>query len=173
MPPFRRSQPSSAQAALLGLSLLLACVLARRDRPPLHLPPVPTTPACDVPMEWAGHGLLCLTTQDAARLGLNPGQRRAAERRTAPIDLRRLSGQRALLAGQPVDVQQADLADLIALPEIGETLARSIVAARQAGQLRCQAQLAAVPGLGSQRMRRLLRYIAPLPQDCPRTHPTK
>jgi excinuclease UvrABC nuclease subunit len=61
----------------------------------------------------------------------------------------------------------------LALPDVGEVLVRNLAAARRAGRLRCQSDLRAIPGLGPQRLRRLLRYMAPLPQVCHPAHPTK
>lgn len=168
---------------LLALSAAILFLLGWRDRQvatggaaPRHRP----APCAD-PVDWVGRGLLCLPIDDAAGQmssasqavpQARPRQPQAAGG-VAPGSLRPLAPLRQLLAGGLVDLAQADEVALQSLPEVGESLARSLVAARRAGRLRCISDLAAIPGLGRLRMLRLLRYVAPLPQDCPQSHPSK
>lgn len=119
---------------------------------------------CRGAIERPGAGLVCDPVLPATSL---PAQAK-------PIPQagdRPLSGLRGLLAGVPLDLHHASAADLAMLPEIGAVSAQSLVAAREAGRLRCQSDLAAVRGLGRHRLRRLLPFVRPLPQVCPHVHP--
>lgn len=119
---------------------------------------------CRGALERPGEGLVCIPAL--------PATVPAAQAKAIPqAGDRPLSGLRGVLAGVPLDLQHASAADLAMLPEIGAVSAQSLVAAREAGRLRCQSDLAAVRGLGRHRLRRLLPFVRPLPQVCPRVHP--
>lgn len=166
---------SPAQSVLLALSLLLLGMLWRREHvaPPARNPSVPDAP-CEVPVDWVGHGLLCLSKDAAARHAVRAGQRWSPDAPpTTQGQPERFPAVRGLLAGVRVDLRVAQEADLLALPNVGEVLVRNLATARRAGRLRCQSDLRAIPGLGPQRLRRLLRYMAPLPQVCHPAHPTQ
>lgn len=168
---------------LLALSTAILFLLGWRERQAAQVVAAPRLrqAPCADPVDWVGRGLLCQPLGDAAGQKSSASQAVPQARRlkpqtaavTAPGPLRPLSPLRQLLAGGQVDLAQADEVALQALPEVGESLARSLVTARRAGRLRCISDLAAIPGLGRLRMLRLLRYVAPLPQDCPQSHPSK
>ena len=171
-----RSRPRAPCHGLLWiLSMLLLVSLWHRDHASvavrrLDAPQVP----CAWPIDWVGRGLVCMSAQDAAKQGLQAGQRWSPEAALAPQpEPQRPAALRSLLAGVPVDLQQATEAELLALPDLGPARARSLMAARQANGLRCHSDLARVLGLGSLRLRRLLQFVKPLPQDCPPAHPTQ
>lgn len=64
-----------------------------------------------------------------------------------------------------VDVNRAEWPELAALPEIGETLARRIVARRAAaGPYRSLEDLRRVRGVGPRTLDRIRRYLSPLPE---------
>lgn len=171
-----RSRPQTPGQSLLWiLSLLLLVSVWRRDQAPLGVRRLDAAQAaCAWPIDWVGHGLVCMSAQDAAKRGLQAGQRWSPEASSAPHpEPQRPSTLRSLLAGIPVDLQQATEAELLALPDLGPARARSLMAARQANRLRCLPDLARVLGLGPLRLRRLLPFVKPLPQDCPPAHPTQ
>jgi competence protein ComEA len=65
-----------------------------------------------------------------------------------------------LAAGERVDINAADEAELDRLPGIGPALARAIVSARQSsGPFRSLQDLERVPGLGSRTIRRLAPHL--------------
>lgn len=171
-----RSRTQTPGLGLLWIvSMLLLVSLWRRDRasPAVRRLDAPQA-ACAWPIEWVGRGLVCISAQDAAERRLQAGQRWSPNGSLAPqSEPQRSSALRSLLAGVPVDLQEATEADLLALPDLGPARARNLIAARQAFRLRCLPDLARVLGLGSLRMRRLLPFVKPLPQDCPPAHPTQ
>lgn len=77
------------------------------------------------------------------------------------------------MAGARLDLNRATEAELVALPEIGEGLARSILAARLRGPLACWVELEDIPGIGSRRARHLASFVLPLPRSCPGRHQTR
>lgn len=153
---------------LLMLTIAVIGNLLWRDRrlPPHWLEVPDPLRVCDVAVERPGEGLLCLQPNAA---GLATG---LTAQRSQPGD-HPPAGLRAVLAGIPIDLQTATAAELTTLPEIGEASAQSLVAARVAGRLRCQADLAGIRGLSRQRLRRLLTFARPLPRVCPSLHPTQ
>jgi hypothetical protein len=126
-------------------------------------------PACPVVVERSGQGALCLSQAEAAARGLASGDVcPPAEKRPGTPAPRRMAATRLLLAGGKIDLNRATLEDLVALPEIGEGLARAILAERARGPFVCEAdllRLAMVRGLGEKRLGRLRRFFA-LGQDC-------
>lgn len=165
MPRPRLSAPGWV---LLALTIGLLGNLYWRDRrPPLMwFDAADPLGACAVATERPGEGLVCLEpTATGAAAGATVRLPQAGDHPPA--------GLRAVLAGIPLDLQTATATELATLPEIGSVSAQSLVAARDAGRLRCQADLAAVRGLGQQRLRRLLAFVRPLPQVCPSAHPTQ
>lgn len=67
-----------------------------------------------------------------------------------------------------VDVNRADWPELAQLPEIGETLARAIVASREREGPFCRADdLLRVRGIGRRTLERMRPYLARLPDDPP------
>ena len=77
-----------------------------------------------------------------------------------------LSPLQKLLAGLKLDINQATVAELRALPDLGDGLAQAIAAARRAKPLGCEAELLRISGLGASRLRRVLPYLKPLPRRC-------
>ncbi len=64
-----------------------------------------------------------------------------------------------------VDINRADWPELAALPEVGESLAREIIAYRkQHGPFCCLAELAMINGIGTMTLQRISPYV-PLPHD--------
>lgn len=163
------------------MALLVVLGWRERQAPQRATRPQARRTPCPAPVDWVGHGLLCLAAQDtsgrAVLAGLTSRGPRQPGYKPGPLAVqglfRPLAPLRRLLAGSPVDLAQADEVALQALPEVGESLARSLVAAQRAGRLRCHGDLVTLPGLGRQRLLRLLRYVAPLQQDCPQSHPRK
>jgi len=78
-----------------------------------------------------------------------------------------MAPQRLLLAEVRLDINRATLGELIALPEIGEGLANAIIAARARGPLRCQPDVAQIPGVGFKRLARIMPFLKSLPARCP------
>jgi len=146
---------------LVGVSLLVIVSLWQRDRPSERLTAVGHTAwgACREPPAVAPAG-----AAQACREPLPDWE---------PEKALPLTGMRALLAGRLLDLQTVTAAELAQLPDIGEVSAQALVTARVAGHLRCQADLAAIRGLGRNRLRRLLAFARPLPQVCPAEHPTQ
>jgi len=89
------------------------------------------------------------------------------------LEIERLTPQQLLISGTRLDINQATEAQLVALPEIGEGLARAILAARTQGPLACWAALENIPGIGSRRARRVAPFLRPLPRTCPERHQTR
>lgn len=121
-------------------------------------------PACIV-IERKDRGVVCMPMQEAARLGLRPGDIWSTDAVNLPRP--RMAPRRLMLSEIKLDINRATAEELIALPEIGAGLSRAILAARaQRGRLRCQADLEQVPGLGARRLRRILPFIEPLSESC-------
>lgn len=65
-----------------------------------------------------------------------------------------------------VDVNQAEWPELAQLPEVGEVLARRIVAQRETqGAFRSQDDLLEVDGIGRVKLSRIAPHLVPLPDD--------
>src|SRR5688572_5677196 len=73
---------------------------------------------------------------------------------------RGLSAEQAQLADLKLDINAASVAELVALPDVGERLARAIVEARRAVPLRCESALLRLVGPG--RLARLRPFLKPL-----------
>lgn len=72
----------------------------------------------------------------------------------------RMEGGKLLLFGLPVDINEADTEDLVAIPGIGEKTAASIVEFRErAGRFRSLDELTEVRGIGRKRLENIRRYI--------------
>lgn len=69
--------------------------------------------------------------------------------------------EQAQLADIKLDINQASLAELIALPDVGERLATTVLVARPFG---CDAALLQIVGPG--RLLRLRPFLKPLPKNC-------
>ncbi|MFO0574772.1 MAG: helix-hairpin-helix domain-containing protein [Polyangia bacterium] len=163
---------------LLGLTLGCGVRVAWPLLPPPRLVPDPggVRPAdrCPVPVERPGEGVVCLGTEEAARLDLLAGEvwplGPRGERLHGPPA--RMAPLRRLTVGVPLDPQTASAAELEALPDIGPALARRIVEYREsraarkghgAGPLSSRAALLRVPGIGPHRLARITPYLIPLP----------
>ncbi len=146
---------------LVGVSLLVTVSLWQRDRPSERLTAVGHT-------AWGA----CRERPAVVPAGAAQSCREPLPD-WEPEKSLPLTGMRALLAGRLLDLQTATAAELAQLPDIGEVSAQALVTARVAGHLRCQADLAAIRGLGRNRLRRLLAFARPLPQVCPGEHPTQ
>lgn len=70
-----------------------------------------------------------------------------------------------LTARFEVDVNSADWPELVQLPGVGETLARRIVASREAdGPFADHADLRRVQGIGPKTLERIRPYLRPMPE---------
>ena len=146
---------------LVGISLLMLVRLWQRDRPSERL---------------TGVGYAAWGTCRERPVVASSGMAQSCPHPLADWEPEKslpLTGMRALLAGRLLDLQTVTAAELAQLPDIGEVSAQALVTARAAGHLRCQADLAAIRGLGRNRVRRLLAFARPLPQVCPSEHPTQ
>lgn len=148
-------------------SLYVIAVLWLWGTAGLHIPALEdmVRRPCPVIVEQPGRGALCLTDDEARRLRLEAGDL-WPEAETAPRQ--RMAPQRLLLAEVRLDINRATLGELIALPEIGEGLANAIVAARAQGLLRCQPDVAQIPGVGFKRLARIMPFLKSLPARCPK-----
>lgn len=64
-----------------------------------------------------------------------------------------------------VDINTADVADFLLLPDVGESLARRIVEDREAnGPFRDHHDLRRVRGMGPKTLERITPYLSPLPR---------
>jgi len=77
----------------------------------------------------------------------------------------RLSPEQAQLADIKLDINTASVAELVAMPDVGDRLAAAIVEARRARPLRCESALLQIVGAG--RLARLRPFLKPLPKGCP------
>ena len=106
---------------------------------------------------------VCLLAGTALPGLLSPGARFPAVSRTAAgreADTAGAAGRAPAAPAPAVDINRAAAADLQALPGIGPTLARRIVAHREAhGPFRSRAELLQVPGVGAKRLARLQGLI--------------
>jgi competence ComEA-like helix-hairpin-helix protein len=121
----------------LVASALVFCV--RSLRPPGALGRAGPPPVCEIPVERAGRGVVCLDRASAYRAGDREGGGRMAPDRLAAW-------------AAPVDVNGATVEELASLDGIGPKLAARIVAARP---FRNVDELAAVRGIGRRRLARL------------------
>lgn len=147
--------PTAALLIFVCASSLTFYFRGREPAPRL----IPTTPRrCPVPVERPDFGLRCLELADAARLGLQAG-----DRISDGAPLARMAPGRLLTAGIALDLNQATIDELQALPDIGPALAARMVAARRAAPFRSRRELLRVPGIGPERLRGLLPFLRPLP----------
>src|SRR5437763_6747077 len=125
---------------LLAVGLMAAALwfVVRAVRPPAVLGRAGPAPPCEVPVERAGEGVICLGSAEAARRGLRAGAGMRPERLAA--------------WDAPVDVNRATLAELASLDGIGPKLAARIVAGRP---FRSVEEVATVRGIGRRRLARL------------------
>lgn len=77
---------------------------------------------------------------------------------------RRLSAEQAQLLDIKLDINTASLAELIALPEVGDGLAGVILEARRKARFGCEAALLQLVGAG--RLSRLRPFLQPLSKSC-------
>jgi hypothetical protein len=154
---------------LLLVSLGCAVVVSR---PPPRAPalrlsggPIRQAGRCPVPVERPGDGVVCLSADAAARLGLDAGEvwltGPSGERLSGPP--RRMAPERRLAAGVPLDPETASAAELEALPDVGPQLARRMIEARLHRPLRSRSALLSVPGVGPHRLARIAPFLIPLP----------
>jgi competence ComEA-like helix-hairpin-helix protein len=77
-----------------------------------------------------------------------------------PPIVERMTGRQLVAAGQPVDVNRCEPADLIAVPGLGPVLAQRIVDFRQShGPFSRIEDLGRVPGIGPKKVRAWQRYL--------------
>lgn len=86
------------------------------------------------------------------------------------LETLRLTPQQLLISGARLDLNRATEAQLMALPEVGEGLAKTI---RAAAPLECWAALEGLPGIGNRRARRIAPFVTPLPRTCAGRHQTR
>ncbi len=128
-----------------------------------------TTPTvCPVIVEKPGTGMVCLSPDEAQRLSLESGSLWFSDGSSAESAHQRMAPRRLLAAGIKLDINRANIQELMALPEIGEGLARAIIDGRErrTAPLACQQDLECIPGLGTKRVARMMPFIQPLPQTC-------
>ena len=124
-----------------------------------------------MPIELPGQGVSCLSAEEAQRLGLTAGALLplALDGTRAVGPPGRMAPRRLLAAQVLLDPETATAPELEALPDLGPHLAQRIVdarvarAARGSPPLRTRAALLQIPGLGKQRLQRLLPFLIPLP----------
>jgi len=69
----------------------------------------------------------------------------------------------SLEANFQVDINQAELGEIVVLPGVGEKLAQAIVEHRaQQGPFESFDGLTEVPGIGQQKLKKLIPYLAPI-----------
>ena len=145
---------NGARDLLLSLMMLAIPLVAVRGLrgPPALGPPraLAAEDACDVPVEIAGEGVVCLDEREAraarVRAGdrLRPGDGQLVRERMAP---ERLAEWQA-----PVDVNRASLGELASLDGIGARLAERIAEARPFSTVD---EVGRVKGVGRRRLERL------------------
>jgi hypothetical protein len=161
----------TAIAVLVSLYLMGAMwMFSLPKRQPSTIGAAVPSPLCPVTVEIPGSGLACLSVDVARRLDLESGSLWFASR-PAENSRRRMAPKRLLVAGIKLDINRASVEELVALPEIGEGLARAIATerARRPGPLRCQEDLSGIPGLGARRVRRILPFLQALQPTCSQT----
>lgn len=134
--------------AALSLACALTLLLTAPPRPEIRSGPPP--PRCEVVVERPDRSVSCLTFREARRSGFTQSK---------------LPARRALLAEVKLDINRATLDELVALPDIGEGLARTIISSRERAPLRTYADLLKIPGLGQRRIAKIAPFLQPLVAD--------
>ncbi len=112
---------------------------------------------------WPQHqvwiaGLLCLSL-----LGMSAYFVERSMNLRGLVDIDRAS---PLEANFQVDINQAELGEIVVLPGVGEILAEAIVAYRQAhGPFASLDELQKVPGIGQRKAEIMLPYLVPIKGD--------
>jgi Helix-hairpin-helix motif len=142
---------NGARDLLLVLLLSAVPLLSLRGlRGPPALGPPEAAPPCDVPVEIAGEGVVCLSADEARSARVSGGDRlRAVEGRLAR---ERMAAERLAEWEAPVDVNRAPLAELASLDGIGPRLAERIARARPFSTVD---EVGRVRGVGRRRIERL------------------
>ena len=116
---------------------------------------------CAVPVEMVGFGVRCLSTAEAKQLAVTAGDVVSLAidgvRLVGPP--MRMAGVRQLALGLRIDVNRATEEELLALPDVGPSLAQAIILARQRGPIRSESDLMAVRGFGEKRLAKLCPYL--------------
>lgn len=153
-------------AAGLGL-MMMACLLRQVEGPrPLR----PATVVCRPALELDGR-LVCGEGSRAALRALCPEAELAEGDTVTSADgcrRGRMPGSELLALGVKIDVNSASADELEALPGIGPTLARRIVAARPYHSV---ADLDRVPGVGPARLAGMREHVRVSALDLPRAAP--
>ncbi len=76
------------------------------------------------------------------------------------VRVERMEGERLLLFGIPVNINEAGVEDLVALPGIGNRTAEAIVAYREnTGRFKSVEELTRIRGIGRKKLEKLRRYV--------------
>lgn len=125
--------------------------------------------SCSSIVERFQVGAVCLPNEELQRLalgpslGLDPG---TIVSENFHATSQRMLPQRLFLAGIKLDINQATMEELVALPGIGPGLAQAIVHSRTNRPLRCAADLQRIAGLGASRIARIQPFLQPLRERC-------
>lgn len=145
---------------LLSVFVCFAGFVSVRRPKSLSLRPLPLCP-CDIPVALPDGMIRCLSTQEAldwnVQAGDVPPLSASGTRLFGPPN--RMSGERQLALGLPIDPNEASQADMEALPDVGPALAQAIVTARRQRRFQTEADLLSVRGLGPKRLAKLRPYL--------------
>jgi competence ComEA-like helix-hairpin-helix protein len=143
-----------ARDLLFGLCLVAIPLLAVRGlRGPPRLGPERAAEECDVPVELAGEGVVCLDEGEARAARVQAGDRLTREGAAGPTLRRgRMAPERLAEWDVAVDVNRASPEELASLDGIGPKLADRIVRGRPFSTVD---DVGRVPGVGRRRLERL------------------
>jgi hypothetical protein len=151
------------RASVVGLGLLLIgldLLLLWPSPSPQRVVPSPVA-LCELPVEFPTQGVRCLSQDEAQALYVTAGDvvplGPRGERAAGPP--KRMSGAGQLAIGLRIDPNRATEDELLALPDVGPSLARAMLQARQQAPFRREADLRAVRGLGEKRLAKLRPYL--------------
>lgn len=145
----------------LGLLLIGLDVLLLAPSPSPQRVVSSSIALCAFPVEFPTQGVRCLSQVEAHALFVTAGDvvplGPHGERSVGPP--KRMSGARQLALGLRIDPNRATEDELLALPDVGPTLARAVLQARQQAPFRQEADLRKVRGLGEKRLAKLRPYL--------------
>ncbi|HZS37404.1 MAG TPA: helix-hairpin-helix domain-containing protein [Polyangia bacterium] len=137
--------------SLMMLAIPLVAVRGLRGPPPLGPPrALADEDACEVPVELAGEGVVCLDEREARAARVRAGDRLRPE--GGRLERGRMAPERLAEWQAPVDVNRASLGELASLDGIGVRLAERIAQARPFSTVD---EVGRVKGVGRRRLERL------------------